>query len=131
MIRTVVLTELSDRALIVSAIAVMTSVFFIRSNSSKMTISDAAVDSPCRARRTLSGVIASSPRVVGRTGCRAESPTWGCRRVASISFSAFIHNDEKLSDMSQFVRDITKAVRFARNAEIMLDNEVLPTPRSP
>ena len=59
MIRTVALTELSDRALIVSAMAVMTSVFFIRSNSSKMTISDAIVDRSCRARRTLSGVRAS------------------------------------------------------------------------
>ena len=48
-----------------------------------------------------------------------------------MSFSAFVHNDEKLSDMLQFVRDITKANWRARNAAIMFDNEVLPTPRSP
>ncbi len=59
MSRMVALTELSERALIVSAIAVMTSVLLIRSNSSKITISDAIVDRSWRARRTLSGVKAS------------------------------------------------------------------------
>jgi hypothetical protein len=44
--------------------AVMTSVFLIRSNSSKMTISFVIVDSSCSARRTLSGV-SNSPATVG------------------------------------------------------------------
>ena len=127
----VTLAELSDKALMVSAMAVMTSGFFILSNSSKITINDAVADNSCSVRSTLSGVIASANCVVPPTPFGPGNPDWFCRFEASMSFSPFAHNDEKVSDVSQFVRDTMKARRFLRNAESMLDNEVLPTPRSP
>ena len=75
MIRTVTLTAWSDSALIVSAMAVIASGRRTRSNSSKMTISDALVDMSCRVRLTPSGVSAFIGNSGGWTASELRRPT--------------------------------------------------------
>jgi len=120
--------------LIVSAIAVIASGRRMRSNSSKITISDAARDISCRVRRTPSGVseLTSTSDGGAASGFRNPwNPMLGWRFAASISLNAIAQRDGYVSEMSQFVRDTTKDCRLARKAEIMLDRDVFPVPRSP